>query len=118
MPQKKVATNAQRQPGFHYHQQPIVYQRQYTRYHARPINYVSRNHNASYHAYYPRNTNDHAYYEDNRYYARNNMNHASRNPYASQSEYPMPRFRYANTNMVYDVLTLGPSKKKGIIHYY
>ena len=99
--------------------------------HAYPRNYNThiRNSNSNYHAnnrsrdliitIFPRSDNNHAFRGDSKYMRRrnpyhiSNRNQASRNDIIYVNNYPMPRFFYENSRLPYDVLTLGPSRKKG-----
>jgi hypothetical protein len=79
--------------------------------------------NASRNLYYnPYLTNDrNVQHANSRVY--NNVRHtqhhvnAPRNIYMSNNDYPMPRFYHAHSNVMYDVLTPGPSRQKGTYKY-
>ncbi|KAK1394093.1 hypothetical protein POM88_013149 [Heracleum sosnowskyi] len=98
--------------------------------HAYPINinaYVRNN--VNYHAndhsrdsmitIFPRSDNNQAFRGNSKYTPKRNpyhiskKNQASRNDIIYVNDYPMPRFVYESTCLPYDVLTPGPSSKKG-----
>ena len=104
--------------------------------------HTSRNQQNANHAFYPRNynyyTNDRnmmyrgnnsqgyasarntRYYDNTIYHANNRgtQYNASRNLYMPTNDYAMPRFYHANSNILYDELTPGPSRQKGTYLYH
>ncbi|KAK1388770.1 hypothetical protein POM88_016948 [Heracleum sosnowskyi] len=68
---------------------------------------------------FPRSNNNHVSRGNTKYMPRrnpyhiSNRNQASRNDIIYVNDYPMPRFIYENSHLPYDVLTPGPSSKKG-----
>ena len=132
IPSNKVVNNNRRQPNPYYFQQPFMGQNGNMSYH------TSRNQQNANHAFYPRNnayyTNDrnmmhrggnyqgyastrNTRYYDNATYHRGTQYNASRNLYMPNDNYAMPRFHHANSNVIYDVLTPGPSRQRGTYLY-
>ncbi|XP_063941293.1 uncharacterized protein LOC135149496 [Daucus carota subsp. sativus] len=125
IPKKNGANKNQRQPRFSYHQQPIAFQNRNERKNTNSRGNIPRSHNVPKQSFYHYPTPYHSYdrnyvhprndLRQNAYYARN---HASRLLYVPQSDYPMPKFHYANSRTAYVGLTPGPSRQKGTNKFY
>ena len=125
IPKKNGANKNQRQPRFSYHQQPIAFQSRNERKNTNSRGNIPRSHNVPKQSFYHHPTPYHSYdrnyvhprndLRQNAYYARN---HASRLLYVPQSDYPMPKFYYANSRTAYVGLTPGPSRQKGTNKFY
>ena len=125
IPKKNGANINQRQPRFSYHQQPLSAQKRNKRQFISSRGNIPREYNMPRQSFYHHSA-PHYSYDRNYAYPRmdirqnayNARNHASRLLYVPQSDYPMPKFYYANSRTAYVGLTPGPSRQKGTNKFY